>query len=233
MNKELQEILKLEGFKILKIVERKEKNKIIKVIYVESNNKKQECPNCGNYTSSIHDKLKPIELKYLKVIEQDTKINIIKKRFICHNCNKKFTENVNLNNKGKTISNKLEQKVLKDLLNYNLSIKYISESNNISSFSVRRILEIAMKDYPEHITNLPKVISFDEFKADTKEGKYAFVLNDPIHRKCLDILPQRKKEYLIQYFTYCNNRHSVEYIVSDMYEPYLLVQQILFLKQST
>ena len=87
-----------------------------------------------------------------------------------------------------------------------------------------------MKDYPEHITNLPKVISFDEFKADTKEGKYAFVLNDPIHRKCLDILPQRKKEYLIQYFTYCNNRHSVEYIVSDMYEPYLLVQQILFPK---
>lgn len=111
-----------------------------------------------------------------------------------------------------------------------MSIKYISESNNISSFSVRRILEIAMKDYPEHITNLPKVISFDEFKADTKEGKYAFVLNDPIHRKCLDILPQRKKEYLIQYFTYCNNRHSVEYIISDMYEPYLLVQQILFPK---
>lgn len=27
------------------------------------------------------------------------------------------------------------------------------------------------------------VISFDEFKADTKEGKYAFVLNDPIHKK--------------------------------------------------
>ena len=41
MNKELQEILKLEGFKILKVVERKEKNKIIKVIYVESNNKKR------------------------------------------------------------------------------------------------------------------------------------------------------------------------------------------------
>ena len=79
MNKKLQEILKLEGFKILKIDERKEKNKIIKVIYVESNNKKQECPKFRNYTSSIHDKLKPIELKYLKVIEQDTKINIIKK----------------------------------------------------------------------------------------------------------------------------------------------------------
>lgn len=54
---------------------------------------------CNEYTSSIHDKLKPMEIKYLKVIEQDTKINITKKRFICHKCNKKFTENLDLNEK--------------------------------------------------------------------------------------------------------------------------------------
>ena len=46
---------------------------------------------------------------------------------------------------------------------------------------------------PERIINLPRIISFDEFKADTNEGKYAFVLNDPIHKKVLDILPNRKK----------------------------------------
>ena len=84
----------------------------------------------------------------------------------------------------------------------------------------------------EHIVNLPKVISFDEFKADTSYGKYAFILNDPIHKKVLDILPNRKKEYLLQYFTHCNNRHSVEFVISDMYEPYLLVTQITLLKQS-
>ena len=164
----------------------------------------------------------------MKLFEYDTKIVIKKKRFICHKCNKKFTEVVDLNNKGKSISNKLEQKVLKDLLNYNLSIKYISQENKISSYTVRKILENAMSNYPEHVINLPRVISFDEFKADTQKGKYAFVLNDPIHKKCLDILPERKKEYLIQYFTYCNNRHSVEYVISDMYEPYLLVQQVMF-----
>lgn len=201
-----------------------------KIIYVESKNKKQKCPKCGEYTSSIHDKLKPIELKYLKVVEEDTKINITKKRFICHKCKKKFTEEVDLNSKGKTVSNKLEQKILKDLLDYNLSIKYIAKMNNVTDYTVRKILENAMSEYPEHIKNLPRVISFDEFKADTKKGKYAFILNDPIHRKALDILPERKKEYLIQYFTYCENRHSVEYIISDMYEPYLLVQQIMFPK---
>lgn len=121
--KKVEKILKLENYKILKIEERREQKKLIKVIYVESKNKKQKCPVCREYTRSIHDKLKPIELKYLKVIEQDTKVNIVKKRFICHKCKKKFTEELDINNKNKTISNKLEQKILKDLLNYNLSIK--------------------------------------------------------------------------------------------------------------
>lgn len=223
-------MLKLEDYKIIKIDERSEEKRIMKIIHVESKNKKCKCPNCGEYTNSIHDKLKPIELKYLKVIEQDTKISIIKKRFVCHKCNKKFTENIDLNGDGKTISNKLEQKVLKDLLNYNLSIKYIASINNISPGSVRNILKNAMSEYPDHIINLPRVISFDEFKADTNEGKYAFILNDPIHKKALEVLPERKKEYLIQYFTYCNNRHSVEFVISDMYEPYLLVTQIMFPK---
>ena len=227
---DLEKILGLENYKIIKIEERSENKKMIKVIYVESKNKKVKCPECGEYTKSVHDRLKPIEIKYLKVIEQDTKINILKKRFVCHKCKKVFTEGVELNNKGKNISNKLEQKVLKDLMNYNLSIKYIAEENNISTGSVRNILINAMNEYPEHVNNLPRVISFDEFKADTKEGKYAFIINDPIHRKVLDILPERKKEYLIQYFTYCKNRHSVEFVISDMYEPYLLVQQIMFPK---
>ena len=65
---------------------------------------------------------------------------------------------------------------------------------------------------PERIINLSRVISFDEFKANTNEGKYAFVLNNPIHKSVLDILSSRKKEYLIKYFTYCNNRHSVEIV---------------------
>lgn len=87
-----------------------------------------------------------------------------------------------------------------------------------------------MSKYSEQVINLPRVISFDEFKDDTNEGKYAFILNDSIHKKAIDLLPSRKKEYQNQYFTYCENRHSIEYVVSDMYEPYLLVTQIMFPK---
>ena len=104
---------------------------------------------------------------------------LIKRRFICHSCKYKFTEQVTIQKENKNISNKVEQKVLKDLKQYNLSLKYIAEENNISDITVRNILKEYMKDYPKNFINLPMVTSFDEFKADTKEGKYAFVLNDP------------------------------------------------------
>ena len=133
-----------------------------------------------------------------------------------------------LNTKKGNISNKTKIQIRKDLLNYNLTIKQIAIKNHVSSFTVRKELEEATKAIPNYQKNLPKVISFDEFKADTKEGKYAFILNDPIHKKVLDILPSRKKERLIQYFTNTENRRSVEYIISDMYEPYLLVQKVMF-----
>lgn len=229
--KELERLLNLgKDYTIEKQEEKIEKNKTVKVIYITCKKKKEKCPTCGSYTSSIHDKLKPIELKYLKIVEYNVKIVIIKRRFICHKCKKKFTENVDLNNEGCSISNKLKQKVLKDLLSYNESLKSIAKNNNISDNEVRIILKEAMSEYSKYIKNLPKVISMDEFKADTNKGKYAFVLNDPIHKKVLDILPNRKKEYLIQYFTKTENRHSVEFVISDMYEPYLLVTKIMFPK---
>lgn len=111
-----------------------------------------------------------------------------------------------------------------------MSIAYIAKENGLSPETVRKIFEQAMSNYSKHIINLPRVLLFYEFKTDTDCGKYSFVLNDLIHRKCLDVLPERKKESLLSYFTHCNNRDSVEYILSDMYESYLLVQKAMFPK---
>jgi len=202
-------------------------NGIIEVS-VESRKKKVRCPVCNKFTSSIHSKLKPIRSIYLSSCGSKTDLILYKKRYHCYNCGKIFTEESNINTTRGSISNKVKIEIRQELLKYNLSLKAIAEDNRVSIDTVINELKIIEKNIPKHIVNLPRVISFDEFKADTNEGKYAFVLNDPIHKKVLDILPNRKKEYLIQYFTYCKNRHSVEYVISDMYEPYLLVTQIMF-----
>lgn len=202
------------------------------IIEVELKSKKDKvkCPICNKFTGSVHSKLKPIRSTYLDSCGEKVNLIIYKRRFHCYKCNKIFTEEINLNTKDGNISNKTKIQIRKDLLDYNMTIDKIAIKNHVSKYIVRKELDAATEMIPEYQKNLPRVISFDEFKADTKEGKYAFILNDPIHKKVLDVLPSRKKERLIQYFTFTENRHSVEYIISDMYEPYLLVQKIMFPK---
>ena len=212
-----------------KIIDIKKEKGIIEVELC-SNKRKVRCPICNSFTSSIHGKLKPIKSIYLDSSKQQVNLLINKRRFHCYKCNKIFTEEMSLTSKNGSISNAVKISIRKDLLDYNLTIDYIAKKNHVSKYIVRRELEEATTTIPEHLKNLPRVISFDEFKADTKEGKYAFIINDPIHKSILDILPNRKKEYLIQYFTYTENRYSVEFVISDMYEPYLLVSQIMFPK---
>jgi len=213
--------------KELKIIGIKEENRVIEV-ELKSRKDKVRCLSCNKFTSSIHSKLKPIRSNYLDCCGKEVRLIINKRRFHCYNCGKIFTEELGLNTKGGNISNKVKIQIRKDLLDYNLPLNKIADKNHVSKYVIRIELEEATSIIPDYIKNLPRVISFDEFKADTKEGKYAFILNDPIHKKVLDVLPSRKKERLIQYFTHTENRRSVEFIISDMYEPYLLVQKIMF-----
>ena len=162
-------------------------------VTIENKKKKVRCPVCNKFTSSVHDKLKPIRSVYLDSCGSKVDLIICKKRYHCYNCNKIFTEELNINVDNGNISNKVKIQIRKDLMNYNLSFKYIAQKNRVSiTFVENEMLDI-ISGIPEHVINLPRVISFDEFKADTRAWKYAFVLNDPIHKKALDILPNRKK----------------------------------------
>ena len=55
------------------------------------------------------------------------------------------------------------KKILMDLREYNLSLTYIAEHNNVSDNTIRNVLKKYMKNYPRHIRTLPSVVSFDEF----------------------------------------------------------------------
>ena len=216
--------------KEVKIININQKEPGLIEVVIENRKQKVRCPVCNKFTSSVPNKLKSIKSIYLDSCGSSVDLIIYKKRYHCYNCNKIFTEKLNINTSNGSISNKVKIQIRRDLLNYNLSLKYIAEKNRVSITTIENEMLDIVSSIPKHVVNLPRVISFDEFKADTTEGKYAFILNDPIHKKVLDILPSRKKERLIQYFTYCNNRHSVEFVISDMYEPYLLVTQTMFPK---
>ena len=168
---------------IIKVEETKEKGKVVKVIYVLSSKTKVRCIHCNKFTRCVYDKLKPIKIKYLDMSGYTTYLMIYKRRFNCKECGKRFTEDNYINGTKKTLSRKLEQKNLLVLRENNLSLTYIVEHNNVSDNEVRKILKDYMKNYPTHLRNLPSAISFDEFKAETRNGKYAFIINDLLHKK--------------------------------------------------
>lgn len=226
------EVKKLLGFDdsidIINIESENIGGKTIKKVFIKSNKKKVRCPRCGNFSHKIHDYLKPSKITYLKTAGEETYLIIKKRRFECKDCNKSFTEDISVVDKGKKISNKTRFSILKDLLDRDKTIDTIAREHGVSSDIVRNLLEEAMKNYPEHIEYYPEVISFDETSTMTNAGLFSFIINDPLRRVTLDILPSRRKDFLIDYFKKSKNRESVKYVICDLYKPYYEVVKICF-----
>ena len=215
---------------IIKVESVKEKNKCVNFIHIKSNKKKVRCTNCNNFSKKIHDYLKPSKITYLKNSERETYLIVYKRRFECGNCKKTFTEEISISKNNNKISNKTKQLILKLCMDRDKTINMIAKETNTSENLVRTTFLEAVKNYPDYVENLPEVISFDETSTRTDAGLYSFIINDPIHKITLDILPSRKKDYLIKYFLKVNNRQSVKVVICDLYRPYYEVVKICFPK---
>ena len=53
-------------------------------VSVENKKKKVRCPKCNKFTSSVHDKLKPIKSVYLDSCGSSLDLIIYKKTFLCN-----------------------------------------------------------------------------------------------------------------------------------------------------
>ncbi|MDQ0218351.1 transposase [Peribacillus cavernae] len=67
-----------------------------------------------------------------------------------------------------------------------------------SSTIVRRFDRLAKSEI-RAVKELPAVIAIDEYKGDTREGKYQLIIADGITKQPLDILPSRYKSTIKHY----------------------------------
>ena len=228
---DIRKILNLEDWiDIMKIERKVEESNSVKYIHIKSNKKKARCPKCNKFSKKIHDYLKSNKITYLKNSEEETYLIVYKRRFECDICKKSFTEDLGINGLRNKISHKTKQKILKLCMDRDKTINSIAKETNTSETLVRKNFLEATKNYPDYVETLPEVISFDETSTHTKEGIYSFILNDPIHKITLDILPKRNKDYLINYFMKVKNRKSVKVVICDLYRPYYEVVKICFPK---
>lgn len=221
----------------LKILNFQDKNTILKNIQLTNNvyyiyleqvkDSNLSCPNCGSLESTINFYYTRT-IKYFNINDYPSIILFKQIRFKCKYCNKTFNQPASFISKGCNLSIMVKENILKES-SYKQSFKDVSKRTNVSQTTVSNEFKKNIHDYRCHLS---RIICFDEFKASTTAGKYAFIIGDPESGEILDILPSRLQDYIYHYFNTIPDieRFNVEYVVTDLFESYRTICKNLFWK---
>ena len=175
----------------------------------------QRCPCCGKTTSYVHG-YRTQKVKDLPMRLKNVTIILKKRRYICKECNKTFFEKYSFLPKYHRGTNRRFLGIIQ-ALNSSRSLKDIALSFNSSTNTVQRMLK-TLSSPPKNL--LPLALGIDEFKGNTNKEKYQCILTDLTTGNIFDILPNRNKSYLIEYFKQFSNRNEVKFFVMDMTNNY-------------
>ena len=214
-----EKILGLQGLNITNI----EENEKSIIIYAEMERKEHACICCGTATDTIHDYREQV-IKDIPAFGKLVSIILRKRRYRCK-CGKRFFECNPFLPKYHRMTNRLSAFVI-DKLRDERSFTSVAREVNLSVSTVIRIFDTV--SYPK--AELSQVLSIDEFKGNTWGEKYQCILTDPVNKRVLDILPERYKPYLTNYFKQYPKeiRNDVTYFVSDMWRTYADISDVWF-----
>lgn len=172
--------------------------------------RKHYCPCCDAMTDRIHD-YRVQKVKDLDIHGVHAYLHIRKRRYVCEECGKKFYEENYFLPRYHRITNRAVGKIINDF-RASHTAKDIGKNNNVSGQTALRYFKLVKYSCSE----LPEVLSIDEFKGDADGEKYQTLLTDAKEHTIIDVLPNRKKSDLIRYFRKFKNRKNVKYVITDM-----------------
>ena len=159
-------------------------------------------------------------------------LKLKKQRFLCEECGSTHIASTPLVNKYCSLSNAVKLHVL-DHLTLKQSEKDIARANYVFHSTVSKCVDEMFTRYSPDFNNLPRHLSFDEFKS-TKDAKGArsFIFCDAQAKKVIDIVENRQLPFLRKYFSRFSKkaRFKVETLCIDMYQPYISLIKELFPK---
>ena len=177
-------------------------------ISIELPRKEHICPCCGATTDRVHD----YRMQQIKDVPlaRDTFLHLRKRRYRCK-CGKRFFEKNMFLPRYYRVTTRLIAEIILGFKNI-VSAKDIGCRYNVSSITAMRYFNL----FNKKLTELPEVISLDEFKGNSGGQKYNSIIVDPKEKIVLDILPNRFESDLIKYFTHFPNKADVKYFICDM-----------------
>lgn len=179
-------------------------------IHLEKERTPHTCPSC-KLTERVHD-YRMQKVQHTKIFSRDAFIFYRKRRYVCV-CGKRFYENNQLVDRYQRQSIEFKQSLALELI-HGKNFKDVAIRFNTSPTTVmRRFDEIGIQ-YLKETQELPSVIAIDEYKGDAGGKTYQTIIADPINRRPLEILPDRRKKTVKDYLRKYGGK--VEMVVMDM-----------------
>lgn len=187
------------------------------------------CPSC--YSPSYKSKgFAKRNIKHALFLGKPTTFLLISRRYTCLECGKTFTEPNSFAPRKSRTSYETIRIVLDAASRYNNTWKEIGEKAHISDESAINIFDRYV-NLPRG--TFPKVLSIDECYNKHQFNKaYSCIFFDFLGRKIIDVVEDRSKYHLSNYLSKITKeeRDNVQYVVIDMWEPYLDLAKVYFPK---
>lgn len=187
------------------------------------------CPDCGN----THVLIKGYQIKVINhgvLSDRKCLIHYHARRYKCPVCKRTWYERNPFCFNSMKISALTVQNVLRDLKKQTETFSSVASRYHISPTSAASIFD---KHVQMPRLTLPEYMCWDEAYAFFHQGensKYVFTILDYTSQVPVDILPSRKKEYLVHYFMGIpeEERKNVKMISTDMFKDYRSVIKDVF-----
>lgn len=196
-------------------------------IYITLKKLTHECPFCHSNKIEIKE-WKTRKIKHELFFAKPTTFYLKIPRFKCRSCSKTFTQNNSFAPKRGRNSFESISLILKNLLLYNSTFESTAKLFHTSSTNISNIFDTYVNPARKE---LPTVLSIDEiYNKGQFTAPYSVILFDFMKKKVVDVVLDRKKTNLNKYFCtfHFSERQRVEYVIIDMWEPYLDIAKLHF-----
>ena len=196
-------------------------------VFITLRKQLQRCPKCGCSTKRIHD-YRRRTLEHGVINDAFTTIVYKQRRYYCTECGHSFPEANPFAQPKKRLSKYLILRIMKMLKNPRVTYSQVAESVDVSTSTVLRVFDKYAGITP---ISLPVCLCIDEvYAVKRRQQVYACVLVDMQTSQVFDLLPNRFKSDISEYFSRISidERKLVKYICMDMYDVYREVAKVYF-----
>lgn len=195
-------------------------------IYLDNNNKKAICPDCGQKTDKLHQNHYYV-VRDLPFGEQKVYLQVNRRQMRCEGCPKKFSEDLEFVKKTRTYTERLKKKILSELLESDIT--NVAQRNGVSEQEIETMLKEWGKELTGQKPSGLKRLGIDEIALFKGQKNYCVVLVD-IDKKIIVGMVKNRTQVEIQKYLEAWGEEvldQIEEVSIDMWKPYKNVSEAL------